>query len=48
MSVRLTDDGDGFVGAATGLVDALVDDVRLMAVVAVEQAVRESVGSIGE
>ncbi|MEQ8842427.1 MAG: P1 family peptidase [Acidimicrobiales bacterium] len=45
---HMRSDGDGFVGAATGLVDAHVDDVRLMAVVAVEQAVRESVGSIGE
>lgn len=39
-------DGDAFVAAATGVVEAHVDDVRLMAVVAVEQAVRESVGSI--
>ena len=33
-------DGDGFVAAATGEVDAAVDDVRLLAVAAVEQAVR--------
>jgi L-aminopeptidase/D-esterase-like protein len=39
-------DGDAFVAAATGEVEAHVDDVRLMTVVAVEQAVRESVGSI--
>ena len=39
-------DGDAFVAAATGEVEAHVDDIRLMTVVAVEQAVRESVGSI--
>jgi L-aminopeptidase/D-esterase-like protein len=43
---HMRSDGDGFVAAATGIVAAHVDDVRLMAVVAVEQAVRESVGSI--
>jgi len=43
---HMRSDGDAFVAAATGLVEAHVDDVRLMAVVAVEQAVRESVGSI--
>jgi L-aminopeptidase/D-esterase-like protein len=43
---HMRSDGDAFVAAATGVVDAHVDDVRLMAVVAVEQAVRESVGSI--
>lgn len=41
-------DGDAFVAAATGRIDAEVDDVRLMAMLAVEQAVRESVGSIEE
>ena len=45
---HMRSDGDAFVGAATGLVEAHIDDVRLMAVAAVEQAVRESVGSIGE
>ncbi len=39
-------DGDAFVAAATGEVHADVDDVRFMAVIAVEQAVRESVASI--
>lgn len=43
---HMRSDGDAFVAAATGKVEADVDDVRLMAVVAVEQAVRESVGSI--
>ena len=43
---HMRSDGDAFVSAATGAVEAHVDDVRLMAVVAVEQAVRESVGSI--
>ena len=38
--------GDAFVAAATGLIEAPIDEVRLLAVVAVEQAVRESVGSI--
>lgn len=45
---HMRSDGDAFVTAATGLVDAHVDDVRLMAVAATEQAVRESVGSIEE
>ncbi|MEZ5245909.1 MAG: P1 family peptidase [Acidimicrobiales bacterium] len=43
---HMRSDGDAFVAAATGLVEAAVDDVRLMAVVAVEQAVRESVGRL--
>lgn len=43
---HMRSDGDAFVAAATGLVDARLDEVRLLAVVAVEQAVRESVGSI--
>lgn len=43
---HMRSDGDAFVAAATGLVDAHVDDVRFMAVAATEQAVRESVGSI--
>lgn len=41
---HMRSDGDAFVAAATGLVDAPLDEVRLLAVVAVEQAVRESVG----
>lgn len=45
---HMRSDGDAFVAAATGLVEAHVDDVRLMALVAVEQAVRESVGNIEE
>jgi L-aminopeptidase/D-esterase-like protein len=43
---HMRSDGDAFVAAATGPVDAAVDDVRLMAVLAVEQAVRESVGRL--
>ncbi|MDW3220794.1 MAG: P1 family peptidase [Acidimicrobiales bacterium] len=43
---HMRSDGDAFVAASTGLVEAPVDEVRLLAVVAVEQAVRESVGSI--
>jgi L-aminopeptidase/D-esterase-like protein len=39
-------DGDAFVAAATGEVVATVDDVRFMAVIAVERAVRGSVASI--
>jgi L-aminopeptidase/D-esterase-like protein len=46
MPPHMRTDGDVFVAAATGLVAARVDEVRLLAVVAVEQAVRESVGSI--
>ena len=46
MPPHMRSDGDAFVAAATGIVEADVDDVRLMAVVAVEQAVREAVGSI--
>lgn len=45
---HMRSDGDAFVAAATGLVDAHIDDVRLLAVLAVEKAVRESVGSIEE
>jgi L-aminopeptidase/D-esterase-like protein len=43
---HMRSDGDAFVAAATGLVDAHVDDVRLMGLLAMEQAVRESVGNI--
>lgn len=43
---HMRSDGDAFVAAATGDVEAPVDEVRLLTVVAVEQAVRESVGSI--
>lgn len=43
---HMRSDGDGFVAASTGVVDALVDDVRLMTVVAVERAVRVGVASI--
>lgn len=43
---HMRSDGDGFVAAATGLVDAELDEIRLLTVVAVEQAVRESVGNI--
>ncbi|NIR37653.1 MAG: P1 family peptidase [Actinobacteria bacterium] len=43
---HMRSDGDGFVAAATGAVDAVDDEVRFMAVVAVEQAVRRCVASI--
>ena len=45
---HMRSDGDAFVAAATGRIDAHVDDVRLMAVVAMERALRTSVGSIEE
>lgn len=48
MPPHMRSDGDAFVVGATGLVEAPVDEVRLLAVVAMEQAVRESVGSIEE
>ncbi len=41
-------DGDAFVAAATGEVEAHVDDVRLSAMVAVEKAVRSGVGTLGD
>lgn len=41
---HMRSDGDGFVAAATGEVDAPVDEVRLAAVVAVETAIRKAVG----
>jgi L-aminopeptidase/D-esterase-like protein len=43
---HMRSDGDAFVAAATGLVEAEVDDVRLMALTAMDQAVRESVGRL--
>lgn len=43
---HMRSDGDAFVAAATGVVEAHVDDVRLMAVAAVERAVRETVGRL--
>ncbi len=46
MPPHMRSDGDAFVGAATGGVDAHVDDVRVMAVVAVEQAVRSAVATL--
>lgn len=48
MPPHMRTDGDAFVAAATGSVEAPLDEVRLLAVVAVEQAVRESVVSIEE
>jgi L-aminopeptidase/D-esterase-like protein len=39
-------DGDAIVAAATGQVEASVDDVRLMAVAAVSRAVRDAVATI--
>lgn len=41
-------DGDAVVAAATGEVEAAVDDVRLLAVAAVAAASRNAVGAIGE
>ena len=41
---HMRSDGDGFVAAATGTVEAPLDHVRLAAVVAVETAIREAVG----
>lgn len=44
---HMRSDGDAFVGAATGEVEAHVDDARLMGVVAVERAVRSAVDTLG-
>ena len=41
-------DGDGFVAAATGEVEADIDHVRLLAVGAVEQAIRAGVGTLDQ
>ena len=41
-------DGDAVVAAATGEVEAAVDDVRLLAAAAVAAACRNAVGTIGE
>lgn len=43
---HLRTDGDAFVAAATGAVDAQVDDVRFAALVAVEKAVRSVVDTL--
>lgn len=43
---HMRSDGDAFVATATGAVDAPVDQVRMLAVVAVETAIRRSVGSL--
>lgn len=43
---HLRTDGDAFVAAASGVVEARVDDVRLAAVVAVEKAVRSVVDTL--
>jgi len=43
---HLRTDGDAFVAAATGAVDAHVDDVRFAAVIAVEKAVRSVVDTL--
>ena len=43
---HMRSDGDAFVAAATGAVEAPVDQVRLLAVVAVETAIRSTVGSL--
>lgn len=43
---HMRSDGDAFVAAATGEVEADVDDVRVLAVVAMERAVRSAVGTI--
>ena len=43
---HMRSDGDGFVAAATGEVEAPVDQVRMLAVVTVETAIRSTVGSL--
>ncbi|MEM8705815.1 MAG: P1 family peptidase [Actinomycetota bacterium] len=43
---HMRSDGDGFVATATGQIDAPVDQVRMLAVVAVETAIRSTVGSL--
>ena len=47
MPAHLRSDGDAFVAAATGPVAAMVDEVRLLAVVATEQAIRGAVDTLG-
>ena len=46
VAPHMRSDGDGFVAAATGEVEAPVDQVRMLAVVAVETAIRSTVGSL--
>lgn len=46
VPAHMRTDGDAFVAAATGGAEAHVDDVRLLAVVAVEQAVRAAVDTL--
>ena len=43
---HMRSDGDGFVAAATGAMEAGVDHVRLLAVAAVEQAIRAALGTL--
>ncbi|MEM9200977.1 MAG: P1 family peptidase [Actinomycetota bacterium] len=43
---HMRSDGDAFVAAATGVIDAPVDEVRMLAMVATETAIRGSVGSL--
>ncbi len=43
---HLRTDGDAFVAAATGAVEGHVDDIRFLAVVAMEQAVRSAVDTL--
>ena len=43
---HMRSDGDAFVAASVGSVDASVDQVRMLAVVAVETAIRRSVASL--
>jgi len=44
VPAHMRSDGDGFVAAATGAIEVSVDEVRLAAVVAVEAAIRSTVG----
>lgn len=43
---HMTSDGDAFVAASTGVVEAPLDQTRMLAVVAVETAIRRSVASL--
>ena len=43
---HMSSDGDAFVAASTGEVDAPIDQVRMLAVVAVETAIRGSVANL--
>ena len=47
VPAHMRSDGDGFVVGATGVVDAPVDEVRLVSVVAVEAAIRSTLDGRG-